>query len=117
MPKDYIKNKDLYAEMIRCQDASINASTELVMMFYKISTRLSTKFQYKYPDDRADCIQGAVIDCYMYWRGFDRTKSTSAFAYITSLIHNGFKKTWRKLHQNISQYRQVSLSRNNIHSL
>ena len=94
----YVKNKDLLEEIIRCQDASIGPSDELIKMWQKMAERFSYKFTYINPDDRQDCMAQGVMDCYLYWHNFNTKKGTNAFAYFTQLIKNGFAKMWRKLH-------------------
>lgn len=115
---DYVKNKDLYLEICRCQDASLNASPELIKMFTLMSERYSRKFTYKYETDRQDCIQGGIMDCYQYWNRFDRTRTTNAFAYISSIVANGQKKVFRELWPDeVRGVIHISLSNNNIYSL
>jgi len=95
---DYVKNKDLYNELCRCQDVSINYSLELHEMFQKMVDKFSYKFSYKFEDDRKDCKSMAIEDLYRYWTNFDRNKTTNAFAYITQIIKNGYAKGWRSLY-------------------
>ena len=118
MPKKtpYVKNADLRAELIKSKDQGKLSSVALDM-FIKMANRFSMKFKYKYEEDREDCIQFAVMDCYQYWRGYKPEKSTNAFAYITQIIKNGFAKGWRKLHGNIPESKKISVSRNKIYSL
>lgn len=112
---EYVKNKELTTEMIRCQDASINASPLLIEMFTLIATRLSCKLYYKNPQDKEDCKSQAIMDCYRYWRSFDRSKSDNGFAYITQICKNGFAKGWRQL--NPPGFAGSKVSLNNIHTL
>jgi DNA-directed RNA polymerase specialized sigma subunit len=91
----YLKNKVLYEEVIRCQDASI-VSPELIKMFYLISENLSYRMNFKYPEDRQDCVQSAVWDLYRYWTNFDRTRTKNAFSYMTQISKNGMFKFLRE---------------------
>jgi len=111
----YVRNKDLYDELVKCKDASIVASEELIQMFYLIAENLSRKFTYKHEEDRQDCIQTAVIDCYTYSKNFN-PKYKNAFAYITQIQKNGFAKAWRILHR-IPESSQISVNRNEIYNL
>jgi hypothetical protein len=117
MATPYLKNKDLYVEIIRSKDAS-TCTPELMDMFILISTKLSTKFDYKASIDREDCIWGGVEDAWKYFWSFDASKSTNAFAYITQIIKNGQSKQNRTLYDPYFKdigYSQVSLT--NIYSL
>jgi len=115
---EYVKNKTLYLEIIKCRDASLTASPELIQMFTKISEKYSRNFQYKYESDRDDCIEGGVIDAWQYWTRFDPSISTNAFAYITQVIKNGQMKQFRKLVPPETRgCTHVSLSHGKIYSL
>ena len=117
MATPYLKNKDLYLEIIRSKDAS-TCTPELMNMFILISEKLSHKFNYKVPIDRQDCIWGGVEDAWKYFWSFDPSTSTNAFAYCSQIIKNGQAKQNRKLYDPYFKdvgYKQVSL--NNIYSL
>jgi DNA-directed RNA polymerase specialized sigma subunit len=114
---DYVKNKDLLEELIKCKDASV-VSTHLVNMFTLMSQRYSRNFSYKYECDREDCISGGVLDAILYFDRFDPSTSSNAFAYMTSVISNGQMKVFRKLFPPHSRgLVHVSLSNGKIYSL
>lgn len=92
----YVRNADLLAEIKRSREKD-ELTTEAVLMFQQIATRLSSKLKYNDPADREDCISTAVLDCIRYWRNFNPDISDNAFAYITSVCRNGFAKGWRQL--------------------
>jgi len=92
----YLKNKDLYEEVVRCLDASVY-SMELHQMFEKIVTHFSYTFTYLEPMDRDDCRAQAIEDLYRYWNRFD-PKYKNAFAYYTQVTKMAFAKMWRKLY-------------------
>lgn len=94
--REYVKNKDLLAEIIKSKEQD-ELTPEAVRMLSLIAENVIKKMVYQNPDDRDDCLQGALLDVLMYWRSFDPTKSSNPFAYYTSLITNGIGKTWRKL--------------------
>lgn len=114
----YVRNKDLYNEIVKCKDASC-ASPELIGMFFKISEHLSTKFTYKQSADRDDCIMGGVEDAYKYFWNFDPSKYTNAFSYCTQVIKMGMAKQNRILYAPyfIKDLNYSQVSTNNIFSL
>jgi DNA-directed RNA polymerase specialized sigma subunit len=112
--KGYLSNKELCAEIIHCKETNI-MSNEAITMITLMATRLSRKFSYRQEEDRKDCIQQAVIDCFLYYRNFDPEKSTNAFAYFTQIIKNGFAKAWRHLYQDIPSTAKIRL--NKIYSI
>jgi DNA-directed RNA polymerase specialized sigma subunit len=105
----HVKNKDLREEIIICKEKNELSATALDM-FMLMADRFSNKLTYVYPEDKQDCIQSAVIDCYLYWRGYDPEKSQNAFAYYTQIIKNGFAKGWRKLYGHMPKSSKISLS-------
>jgi DNA-directed RNA polymerase specialized sigma subunit len=107
--KGYLSNKELCNEIIRCKEND-KISNEAIQMFTLMSTRLSRKFSYIQEEDRQDCIQQAIIDCFLYFRGFDPEKSVNAFAYFTQVIKNAFAKEWRILYKDISSARKTRLN-------
>jgi len=92
----YVRNKDLYAEVVKCLDASIY-SNELHGMFTMMVDRFSLKFTYKCEDDRDDCKAQASMDLYLYWDRFN-PKYTNAFAYYTQIIKTGYAKGFNKIY-------------------
>lgn len=117
MATPYLSNKDLYNELIKSIDASA-ATPQLMDMFILMSERLSIKFKFKCQEDRQDCIWGGVEDAWKYCWGFDPSKSTNAFAYITQIIKNGQVKQNRIIYSPYFKeegYSQISL--NKIYSL
>jgi DNA-directed RNA polymerase specialized sigma subunit len=95
--KIYLKNKDLYLEIIKSKEADELSPTALKMLML-LTDRVSNKFRYNNPDDKYDCISTAYLDLLKYWRSFDPEKSKNAFAYYTEIIKKAFAKAWGKLH-------------------
>jgi hypothetical protein len=115
--KHYVKNSVLYAEMKKCIEEG-KCSDQLCMYFYNIATRLSNKMHYNDEDDRADCIQSAVMDCVKYYNRFKPEITTNAFAYITSICTNGFAKGWRSLGKmKCPDSLKLSISTDNLYSI
>lgn len=115
MSKSYVKNKDLYNELKRCKDASLNYSPLLHEYFELMVDRFSNKFGYVYEEDREDCKSQAMMDLYLYWHNFN-PKYTNAFAYITQIIKNGYAKGWKVCHPKPSS-NFISLSNINVYSI
>lgn len=112
----YVRNKDLYDEICKCKETG-EMSTALCNMLMLISENCCKKMFYKNPQDREDCVAGAIEDCIFFWNKFNPEKSSNAFAYITSIAVNGAAKTWRKLGKmNFPDSIMTSLS-NNVHTL
>lgn len=114
--KHHVKNSDLRSEIIKSKEND-KLTPEALDMFILMAKKFSSKFQYIYPEDKEDCISFAIMDCYLYWKGYDPTKSENAFAYFTQIIKNGFNKSARKLWGNFPKSKKISLSKNNIYSI
>lgn len=115
--KEYVRNKDLLTEIIKSKERD-ELTPEAVKMLSMIAENVIKKMYYQNPDDRDDCLQGAILDVLMYWRGFDPEKSSNPFAYYSSLIINGIGKTWRKLGKvTFPASIMTRLDGNTIHSL
>jgi hypothetical protein len=115
MGTHHVKNADLRNEIIKCKEND-ELSKEALEMFMLMAKKFSTKLNYIYNEDREDCIAFAVMDCYMYWRGYNPERSQNAFAYFTQVIKNGFAKGWRKLYGNCPKSKKVSVSSNKIYN-
>lgn len=96
-PKIYLKNKDLYLEIIKSKENGelTPIAQEMLML---LAQRASTKMRYSNPEDRKDCISSAYLDLLRYWKNFDPERSKNAFAYYTEIAKRGFAKGWNTLH-------------------
>ena len=112
----YVKNKDLREELIKSKEKN-ELTPEALDMVILMANKFSLKFKYIYTEDKEDCISFAIMDCWMYWRGYNPEKSANAFAYITQIIKNGFAKGWRKLYGHMPKSKKISISQNKIYSL
>lgn len=68
--------------------------------FIQIANHAINRLHHENPLDREDCIQAALYDLLKYWRGFDKEKSTNAFAYFTQMAKNAYAKEFKKIHRN-----------------
>jgi hypothetical protein len=87
-------------------------SPKATQMLMKMADHIATALQYKYQDDRLDCIQSALEDVCRYWSGFDPEKSDNAFSYFTQMLKHGMAKGWKKLHR-IKTVQRISISEDN----
>ena len=116
MAVHHVKNATLREEIIKCKSEN-KISDDAIKMFQLMANKYSRRYSYQYEQDREDCVSFAVIDCYMYWRGYDPSVSQNAFAYFSQVIHNGFSKSWRKLYGNFPKKNKISISNNSIYSI
>lgn len=112
----HVKNKDLREEIILSKEQN-NLTKKALDMLMLMADKFANKMTYLDPDDRKDCVAFAVMDCYLYWRGYDPEKSQNAFAYYTQIIKNGMGKGWRKLHGHFPHSSKISISHHQIYNL
>jgi hypothetical protein len=112
----HVKNKDLREEIIKSKEQDELTPTALDM-FILMADKFGNKLTYIYIEDREDCCSTAIMDCFLYWRGYDPEKSLNAFAYYTQIIKNGYAKGWRRLYGNMPKSSKISISQHQIYSL
>ena len=94
--KQYLNNKDLYAEIVKSlEDDKLTKDAEKMLIL--LAERAIRKLVYLNDDDRQDCLQFAMLDLLKYWRNFN-PKYTNAFAYFTEIAKRGYAKGWNKIH-------------------
>ena len=94
--KNYLNNKDLYAEMVLSKDQDkLTPKAEKMLML--LAERAINRMKYVNEDDRNDCLQFAMLDLLKYWRNFN-PKYPNAFAYFTEIAKRGYAKGWNKIH-------------------
>ena len=94
--KNYLNNKDLYAEMVISKDQDkLTPKAEKMLML--LAERAINRMKYLNEDDRDDCLQFAMLDLLKYWRNFN-PKYPNAFAYFTEIAKRGYAKGWNKIH-------------------
>lgn len=94
--KNYLNNKDLYAEMVLSLEQDKLTPTAEKMLIL-LAERAINKMKYVNDDDRLDCLQFAILDLLKYWRNFN-PKYPNAFAYFTEIAKRGYAKGWNKIH-------------------
>ena len=112
----HVRNKDLREEIIKSKEQD-ELTPEALDMLILMAHKFSNKLTYIYVEDKQDCVATAIMDCWMYWRGYDQLKSQNAFAYYTQIIKNGCAKGWRKLYGNMPKSSKVSISQHTIYNL
>jgi DNA-directed RNA polymerase specialized sigma subunit len=94
--KNYLNNKDLYAEMVvSLEQDKLTPKAEKMLML--LAERAINRMKYVNEDDRMDCLQFAMLDLLKYWRNFN-PKYPNAFAYFTEIAKRGYAKGWNKIH-------------------
>lgn len=94
--KNYLNNKDLYAEIVLSKELGKLTPTAEKMLVL-LAERSIRKMKYVYDEDRKDCLQFALLDLLKYWKNFN-PKYTNAFAYFTEIAKRGYAKGWNKIH-------------------
>ena len=94
--KNYLNNKDFYAQMVLSKDADKLTPTAEKMLIL-LAEKTINKMRYVSEDDRNDCLQFAMLDLLKYWRNFN-PKYPNAFAYFTEIAKRGYAKGWNKIH-------------------
>ena len=94
--KIYLKNKDLYIEIVisKAQDELTPRAQQMLLL---LANRAINNLRYANPKDREDCLSFAILDLLKYWRGFN-PKYKNAFAYFTEISKRGFAKGWNKIY-------------------
>jgi DNA-directed RNA polymerase specialized sigma24 family protein len=69
-------------------------------MLILLAKNVNRKFYYVDPEDRADCLQEALLDVFRFWYNYDENKTTNAFSYFTEIIKRGHAKSWNKIEKN-----------------
>jgi len=100
--KDYLSNKEMFAEIIKCQGEGI-ISDKLGKMFVLLCKHYATKPNfsgYTYVDEM---VASGITSCCVAFNKFDGEKSKNPFAYFTMVVHHSFLQILNKEknHQNI----------------
>ena len=116
--RHYINNKKMYEEFCKYRERVQAAKADgkelpripeyIGECFYKIATRLSTKYRFANYTYRDEMISDAIENCVMVANGFDPTKSTNPFAYFTTVIRNAFfRRIMKEKKQQYVKYRSM----------
>ena len=67
--KNYLNNKDLYAEIVQSKDDD-KLTRKAEKMLQMLAERAINKLSYVNEEDRKDCLQFALLDLWKYWSLF-----------------------------------------------
>lgn len=95
----YLKNADMLRELRRSKERN-ELTPEAIQQLTLLIERASTRLRYRDEMDREDCKAWAMMDCLLYWRNFDETRSSkpNPFSYFSQVSKNAFAKAWSKIH-------------------
>lgn len=96
--KIYLRNKDLYVEII-ISKAQGRLTRRAEKMLELIGTRAIKRMKYWSKDDENDCLHTGLLDMYQNWYNFNEDKSVNAFAYFTEIFKRGVAKGFNELHK------------------
>ena len=98
MAQIYLKNKDLFDEIIKSKerDKLTPLAEEMIIL---LANKTIKKMRYYNPSDRDDCLQTGLLIVFTNWRGFDPNKSLNAFAYFTEVIKRAMAKGFNELYK------------------
>lgn len=94
--KNYLNNKDLHDELVFCIENN-TTTTKLIEMFKKIIKHQADVKYWVDSEDKKDCCQNALINCWKNYTKFNPEKG-QAFAFITQLAYMGLAEGWNFLH-------------------
>lgn len=88
-PKNYMSNKEMLEEVIKCQQED-KISNKLGAMFHLLASRYSTKPWFAGYSYREDMIAAGVLACCVAYKKFNIEKSQNPFAFFTVIVHRAF---------------------------
>jgi len=88
---NYIRNKDLLAEVIVCKEKG-EMTTKLATMLQLLTARYGRSSQFVGYTFNEDMQAYAMMMLCRTWGGFDPNRGSNAFAYYTQSIKNSFKQ-------------------------
>ena len=93
--RNYLNNKDLYAEVLKSREAGI-MSDKLARMLQMLTARYGRSGRYIGYTYNEDMQAYAMMMLCRTWAKFDPIKYTNAFAYYTTCVHNSFNQFLNK---------------------
>jgi len=113
---NYLDPQEFREEMLKSREQD-ELTPKAVQMFRIMSHENAKRRTYKFEEDREDCVACGVLDCLLYWRGWDPEKGANCFAYFTTVVYNGLQKGWKRLNGKIKYSQKVSLSHQNLYNI
>ena len=93
--RNYLNNKDLYAEVVKSREAGI-MSDKLARMLQMLTERYGRSGRYIGYTYNEDMQAYAMMMLCRTWAKFDPERYTNAFAYYTTCVHNSFNQFLNK---------------------
>ena len=93
--KNYLNNKDLFAEVVKSREAGI-MSDNLARMLQTLTERYGRSGRYIGYTYNEDMQAYAMMMLCRTWSKFDTDRFTNAFAYYTTCVHNSFNQFLNK---------------------
>lgn len=93
--KNYLNNKDLFAEVVKSREAGI-MSDNLARMLQTLTERYGRSGRYIGYTYNEDMQAYAMMMLCRTWAKFDPDRFTNAFAYYTTCVHNSFNQFLNK---------------------
>jgi len=93
--KNYLNNKDLFAQVVRSKEAGI-MSDELAKMLQTLTERYGRSGKYIGYTYNEDMQAYAMMMLCRTWAKFNHEKYTNAFAYYTQCVTNSFNQFLNK---------------------
>lgn len=93
--KDYLSNKEMYQEIIECQDRGA-ISDKLGRMFMLLSRKYATKPNFSGYSYKDELISAGITSCVAAFMKFKREKTQNPFSYFTQCIHTAFLQILNK---------------------
>jgi hypothetical protein len=93
--KDYLSNKEMYQEIIECQDRG-TISDKLGRMFMLLSRRYATKPNFSGYSYKDELISAGITASVAAFMKFKREKTQNPFSYFTQVIHTAFLQVLNK---------------------
>jgi len=93
--KNYLNNKDLYEELIACQERG-RMSDKLGKMFMLLAERRATHRYFNQYPFKEDLIAAGIMACCNAFMKFKADKSKNPFAFFSSVVYHAFLQTIKK---------------------
>lgn len=93
---NYINNKDMLEEVIKCQKNGMKISPELGKMFILMARKYANLANFSNYSYIEDMIASGILSCVIAFPKFDATRSNSPFSYFTQVIYHSFLQTLNK---------------------
>ena len=116
--KHYINNRTLLEELVKHRENCAKAAADGLIKpripeyigecFFKIATRLSTKWKFVNYTYRDEMISDAIENCLAVVNNFDPAKSKNPFAYFTQITFFAFvRRIQREKKQMATKFRYI----------